>query len=91
MHLDAVRVRDLPDSLLGCEVCLASGGWWVHLRMCHTCGKVGYCDQSPNHHATAHFHESGHPLIRSAEPGELWTWCYVDEAAFVLSPGREGV
>jgi len=83
-HLDAVRVLDLPDPL-GCEECLKSGGWWVHLRMCLTCGKVGCCDQSPNHHATAHFHESGHPLIRSAEPGEQWTWCYVDEVAFVLT------
>jgi hypothetical protein len=87
-HLDAVRVLELPDPLLGCEDCLASGGWWVHLRMCHVCGRVGCCDQSPNHHATAHFHASGHPLIRSAEPGEQWTWCYLDEVAFVLAPGR---
>jgi uncharacterized UBP type Zn finger protein len=89
-HLEDVQVVDLPDPLAGCEDCLAIGGWWVHLRMCHTCGKVGCCDQSPNRHATAHFHQSGHPLIRSAELGELWTWCYVDEVAFVLSTGREG-
>jgi hypothetical protein len=52
--------------------------------MCLSCGKVGSCDSSPNRHATAHFHESGHPLIRSAEPGEDWSWCYVDEVALVL-------
>jgi hypothetical protein len=23
----------------------------------------------------------GHPLVRSAEPGETWIWCYVDEIA----------
>ncbi|HVN60389.1 MAG TPA: UBP-type zinc finger domain-containing protein [Gaiellaceae bacterium] len=79
-HLDTIRVTDLPDPLLGCEECLKKpGSWWVHLRMCLECGKVGCCDQSPNKHATVHFHESAHPLIRSAEPGETWLWCYVDE------------
>ena len=50
--------------------------------MCLSCGKVGCCDNSPNRHATAHFHETAHPLIRSAEPGEDWSWCYVDEVFF---------
>jgi hypothetical protein len=27
------------------------------------------------------------PIIRSAEPGEDWSWCYVDELAFVVEPG----
>jgi uncharacterized UBP type Zn finger protein len=79
-HLDTVEFTDLPDPLLGCEECLkVPGSWWVHLRMCMECGKVGCCDNSPNKHATKHFHEVGHPLIRSAEPGEDWVWCYVDE------------
>jgi uncharacterized UBP type Zn finger protein len=86
-HLASVKVVDLPDPLLGCEECLKIGSDWVHLRMCSTCGKVGCCDESPNRHATAHFHEVGHPLVRSAEEGEDWTWCYVDEVAFVLSTG----
>ena len=30
-------------------------------------------------HAEAHFHETGHPVMRSIEPGEAWRWCYVDE------------
>jgi uncharacterized UBP type Zn finger protein len=84
-HLAAVHVTELPELLLGCEECLKTGDPWVHLRMCLTCGKVGCCDSSPNRHATAHFHESGHPLIRSAEPGEEWAWCYVDEVT--LAPG----
>ena len=50
--------------------------------MCMTCGKIGCCDTSPNRHATAHAGESGHPIIRSAEPGEEWSWCYIDEVAF---------
>ncbi len=79
-HLDTIRFTDLPDPLLGCEECLkVPGSWWVHLRMCLECGKVGCCDNSPNKHATKHFHEVGHPLIRSAEPGEEWLWCYADE------------
>jgi uncharacterized UBP type Zn finger protein len=62
-----------------CEDCVKTGDRWLHLRMCQTCGHVGCCDSSPNKHATKHFHASQHPLVRSAEPGERWTWCYVDE------------
>jgi uncharacterized UBP type Zn finger protein len=83
-HLDTIEVEELPEPLLGCEECLKIGGRWVHLRMCLACGKVGCCDNSPNRHATAHFDEAAHPLIRSAEPGEDWSYCYVDDLAFIL-------
>jgi uncharacterized UBP type Zn finger protein len=76
-------VIELPQ-LEGCEECLEIGGSWVHLRMCLTCGKVGCCDSSPNRHASAHFKEDGHPLVRSAEPGEDWVWCYVDQLPLSL-------
>jgi uncharacterized UBP type Zn finger protein len=79
-HLDTIE--DVTPSSDGCEDCLRTGGRWVHLRMCMACGHVGCCDNSPNRHATAHFHEATHPLIRSYEPGEEWWWCYVDEVAF---------
>ena len=69
-HLDQIEVTELPATIAGCEECLKIGGTWVHLRMCMTCGKIGCCDDSPNRHATAHFHESNHPVLRSAEPGE---------------------
>ena len=59
---------------------------WVHLRMCQACGHIGCCDNSPGKHATAHYEATAHPLIRSAEPGEDWSWCYVDEAMFRLRP-----
>ncbi len=85
-HLDSVVVTELPSDIPGCEDCLASGGSWVHLRMCQACGRIGCCDSSPNRHATAHARDTGHPIVRSAEPGEDWSWCYVDEVAFVLSP-----
>lgn len=63
-----------------CEDCMAIGEHhWAHLRMCLTCGHVGCCDSSPRRHATAHFHDSTHPVMRSAEPGEQWRWCYVHE------------
>jgi uncharacterized UBP type Zn finger protein len=83
-HLDQITIERLPDSIAGCEDCLKIGSSWVHLRMCQSCGHIGCCDNSPNRHATAHFRESGHPIIRSAEPREDWSWCYVDELAFVL-------
>jgi len=83
-HLGEIRVTALPADVAGCEECLKTGGRWVHLRMCEICGHIGCCDNSPGKHATAHFHETSHPIIRSAEPGEEWSWCYVDEIAFEL-------
>jgi len=62
----------------GCAECDAVGGWWVHLRRCAQCGHIGCCDTSPAQHATAHFQETGHPVIRSFEPGETWFWSYPD-------------
>jgi uncharacterized UBP type Zn finger protein len=82
-HLDQIEVTELPESVAGCEDCLRTGGKWLHLRICVTCGHVGCCDDSPNRHATAHAHESTHPIIRSLEPGEEWCWCYQDELAFI--------
>jgi uncharacterized UBP type Zn finger protein len=73
--LPAVKAR----TPAGCEECLASGGRWVHLRLCLSCGHVGCCDSSPNRHATAHFAAVSHPVVRSFEPGEDWRWCYVDQ------------
>ncbi|MEO7296385.1 MAG: UBP-type zinc finger domain-containing protein [Candidatus Limnocylindria bacterium] len=76
-HLD--QIADVRPSAAGCEDCLRIGGAWVHLRMCLGCGHVGCCDDSPNRHATAHFGSTAHPLIRSAEPGEEWMYCYPDD------------
>lgn len=76
-HLWAVQ--PVRPSAPGCEDCLRIGSWWVHLRLCMTCGHVGCCDQSPNRHARKHFWDTNHPIIRSLQPGETWLWCYVDE------------
>jgi monovalent cation/hydrogen antiporter len=79
-HLAAARDKPEPepDADGECPDCIAEGTAWVHLRMCIKCGHVGCCDSSPRRHATAHFHETEHPVMRSAEPGESWRWCYVD-------------
>jgi len=84
-HLDTIEVTELPASVDGCEECLRAGGVWLHLRICLECGHVGCCDDSPNRHATAHARSAGHPLIRSLEPGETWSWCYEDEVMMVIS------
>jgi Zn-finger in ubiquitin-hydrolases and other protein len=84
-HLDSIELVDLPHDIRGCEDWLAIGARWVHPRMCQTCGKIACCDSSPNRHASAHARSSGHPIARSAEPGETWSWCYVDEVAFTVS------
>jgi uncharacterized UBP type Zn finger protein len=85
-HVDQIALTALPETIEGCAECLKTGGTWVHLRMCMTCGKIGCCDSSPNRHASAHAREDAHPIIRSAEPGEEWSWCYIDDVAFALAP-----
>lgn len=92
-HLERVaRPGRAPvrPSAAGCEECLASGSRWVHLRLCLACGHVGCCDSSPNRHATAHFHATQHPVVRSFQPGESWAWCYVDEATADAIPELPG-
>ena len=84
-HLD--QVRDVEARTPGgCEECLATDGRWVHLRLCLSCGHVGCCDSSPGKHATGHFQRTQHALIRSAEPGEDWGWCYVEEMFIEPAP-----
>ena len=82
-HLDDPRPAVDPDPAGGraCGDCLQQGTRWLHLRECLDCGRVSCCDDSPEKHATAHFHATSHPVIASAEPGESWRWCYVDELA----------
>ncbi len=78
-HLRQPPAALSPRDGAGCEECLRDGTSWVHLRLCQGCGHVGCCDSSPGRHATAHFRQTSHPVIRSIEPGESWRWCYVDE------------
>ncbi|MFM0055191.1 UBP-type zinc finger domain-containing protein [Paraburkholderia phytofirmans] len=76
-HLDGIHV--LQTTKHYCEDCVKLGHSWVHLRLCMSCGHVACCDSSPDRHASAHYHATGHPLVRSIEPGEAWIWCYRDE------------
>jgi hypothetical protein len=73
------QMKDVKPHTRGCEECLKIGSRWVHLRICRACGHVGCCDSSPNRHATKHFQHTGHPIVSSLEPGEDWSWCYVDQ------------
>jgi uncharacterized UBP type Zn finger protein len=72
-------IRPVTPKTEGCEECLTRGDQWVHLRLCLTCGHVGCCDSSKNKHATKHFQATNHPIMKSAEPGENWGWCYIDQ------------
>ena len=82
-HLSAVTTKQANS--VGCEECLAMGDTWVHLRLCRTCGHVGCCDSSRNKHASRHFRATQHPIMTSIEPGEDWSWCYVDRVVVELS------
>jgi len=74
-HIKKVR----PPHVKACAECLKIGSTWVHLRLCLECGNLACCDSSPHKHATAHFHQTKHPIMRSFEPGEDWRWCYIDK------------
>ena len=76
-HLD--QIIEVVPSSDGCEECIKMGDSWVHLRLCLSCGHVGCCDASKNKHATKHYMNTSHPIIRSFEPGESWLWCYPDQ------------
>jgi low temperature requirement protein LtrA len=76
-HAD--QIRDVEPQTNGCQECLEGHYQWEHLRMCLVCGHVGCCDSSKYKHATKHFQVTGHQIIKSLEPGEDWSWCYVDE------------
>jgi len=82
-HLERITVAR-PEQVSGCEDCLAIGDSWVHLRVCRSCGHVACCDSSPNRHASAHARASAHPIVTSVEPGEDWSYCYIDDVAFVV-------
>ena len=70
----------------GCAECEAVGGWWLHLRRCAQCGHIGCCDTSPSQHASAHAAATGHPVIRSFEPGEDWFWSYATNEFYESGP-----
>ena len=84
-HFEEIQGKE-PRTPDGCEECLAMDADWIHLRLCLVCGHVGCCDDSPNRHATKHFHESNHAMMRSFEPGENWGWCFIDEEFFQPMP-----
>ena len=75
-----------PRTPGGCEECLRTNGQWVSLRLCLSCGHVGCCNDSPGRHATRHFFQTGHPVVRSCAPDEDWAWCYVDEVMIEPAP-----
>lgn len=80
------EMKKVTPTADGCEECLKMGDSWVHLRLCEICGHVGCCDSSPNKHATKHFHQTKHPIIKSFEPGEDWGYCYADERFYETLP-----
>jgi len=73
------EIKTYTPRAKGCEECLKTGDRWIHLRVCLICGHVGCCDSSKNKHASKHYHETGHSMMKSLEPGEEWGYCFVDD------------
>ena len=78
---DGINTTASPTGT-GCLECEAAGTWWFHLRRCAECGHIGCCDDSLGTHATAHANETGHPVIRSFEPGDTWFFSYTSGDTF---------
>jgi len=78
-HLAQIKTEIIPSGT-GCKECLELGLNWIKLRECLSCGHVGCCDSSQGMHATAHYNQTQHAIMQSAEGGEDWRWCYVDKA-----------
>lgn len=79
VHLGQVPAEVDFEAHGECEDCVRLGLEPVELRMCLDCGHIACCDSSVGKHATQHFRTTGHPVMRSIEPGEHWRWCYVDQ------------
>ena len=77
-HIESITELKLSNDHV-CEQCIKTNSAWVHLRTCQTCGTTLCCDQSSNQHMTNHYHQTGHPVVISAERGEKWMYCYADE------------
>ena len=77
-HVDELPHPEPAPLTETCQECAAAGTHPVQLRLCLTCGHVGCCDSSQGRHATSHYKESGHPVMRTFEPGEDWRWCFED-------------
>ena len=77
-HIMAIKELKTAKEYV-CEACIKQGTEWVHLRTCQTCGATLCCDASPEQHMSKHFAAAQHPVVISAEPGERWMYCYVDE------------
>lgn len=77
-HFETLELKD-PKGY-ECEECIKTDSQWLHLRTCQSCGVTLCCDSSPNKHATKHYNETSHPVVKSAEPGENWVWCYPHQA-----------
>ena len=77
--LTAAPLTVKPLSPGVCLDCVREGTRPVHLRLCLSCGNVGCCDSSVGKHADRHNDTTGHPVMRSIEPGEAWRWCYVHD------------
>lgn len=78
-HFNFRMVKRVSPGAPGCEECLKTGSWWVHLRLCRECGHVGCCDQSPNRHVTAHFRATKHPVMECYDPPKGWGRRHIDE------------
>ncbi|MGA5323219.1 UBP-type zinc finger domain-containing protein [Streptomyces seoulensis] len=86
MSEDSPIDPSVPPSGTGCVECEKAGSWWFHLRRCARCGHIGCCDDSLGKHATAHYRDTGHPVLRSFEPGEDWFWNYATKELYESGP-----
>ncbi len=74
-HFDKVNHTTEPKTSK-CEECEKEKLPSVAIRVCLTCGHVGCCDSSVGKHATKHFEQTGHPVMKAMHK-DSWKWCYI--------------
>ena len=83
-HLDTITVTELPEEVAGCEDCLrdrrrlAAPAHLPRVRPRRLLRRLAQPARDRSAEA------SGHPLIRSLEPGEDWSWCFIDEVGMLI-------
>lgn len=70
VHVPAELATPQADA---CQEC----GSRFNLRLCATCGHVGYCESQAGN-ARGHALTAGHPVIYQMPAPDGFTWCYED-------------
>jgi uncharacterized UBP type Zn finger protein len=74
-------IQPVEPHTTGCQECIDGGADWVTLSLCLSCGWVACAQDSPHHHAKAHYEETNHPITTTLPGNPHVRWCYIHQRA----------